>query len=220
MELTHEQRPSGRKPRAKATCHPDRPHVARGLCRKCYGRAQYKGALDNNDKVRVQKQATCHPDRAHTAHGLCAECYAAKYRSDSLPTGERRRATCHPDRPYRSKGLCNACFCRAKYAANPQPYRDRAKKYTFEKLYNLTPDGFAELLASQGGKCANRGCQVLLNTRGREKMAGAHVDHCHTTGKVRGVLCMACNLALGMVKECPSRLSGLASYISTRKRAA
>jgi hypothetical protein len=39
------------------------------------------------------------------------------------------------------------------------------------------------------------------------------IDHCHTTGKIRGVLCNPCNTALGFAKESPHRLRSLADYI-------
>jgi len=41
----------------------------------------------------------------------------------------------------------------------------------------------------------------------------AHVDHDHTTGRVRGVLCSACNTALGLLKEDETRMAALISYI-------
>jgi hypothetical protein len=40
-----------------------------------------------------------------------------------------------------------------------------------------------------------------------------HVDHCHTTGVVRGVLCHRCNLALGLLREDASVLRKLAEYL-------
>jgi hypothetical protein len=40
-----------------------------------------------------------------------------------------------------------------------------------------------------------------------------HVDHDHATGRVRGVLCLGCNTALGLVRESPERLRALARYL-------
>ena len=40
-----------------------------------------------------------------------------------------------------------------------------------------------------------------------------HVDHDHETGKIRGLLCHACNIVLGLVKDDPDRLRLLANYL-------
>lgn len=40
-----------------------------------------------------------------------------------------------------------------------------------------------------------------------------HIDHCHTTGNVRGVLCRSCNVALGHVKDSTERLENLIQYL-------
>jgi hypothetical protein len=45
------------------------------------------------------------------------------------------------------------------------------------------------------------------------KAPAAHVDHCHTTGKVRGVLCFNCNSALGELGDAPNALSRAISYL-------
>lgn len=54
-------------------CHPDRPHLARGLCVRCY------------DEWRRNKPA-CHPERQHFRAGRCAECY----RTEVMPANELR----------------------------------------------------------------------------------------------------------------------------------
>ena len=41
-----------------------------------------------------------------------------------------------------------------------------------------------------------------------------HVDHCHTTNKIRGLLCNHCNLALGKFKDDIKRLSNAINYLS------
>lgn len=55
--------------------------------------------------------------------------------------------------------------------------------------------------------CQNAGCrEPLLWDR------GTHIDHCHRTGEVRGVLCMKCNLSLGNAGDSAEKLRGLADY--------
>jgi len=44
-----------------------------------------------------------------------------------------------------------------------------------------------------------------------------HIDHCHTTGNVRGVLCGGCNLAIGHVKENVNTLSNMIKYLDNQK---
>lgn len=52
-------------------------------------------------------------------------------------------------------------------------------------------------------------CQVCGSTE------ALHVDHCHETGRVRGVLCRACNMGLGMLGDTPSRVRALLAYLDS-----
>ena len=74
--------------------------------------------------------------------------------------------------------------------------------------YKLEPEDFAALIALQDNLCANQACRADLGI-GRNR----HVDHCHTTGVVRGLLCRGCNHALGHTLDNPAVLRGLADYI-------
>ena len=67
-----------------------------------------------------------------------------------------------------------------------------------------------ELLLSQGGRCA--ACQTPITL-------SDPLDHCHATGKARGLVCRACNLALGHAQEDPLRLRALADYIERHRTA-
>jgi hypothetical protein len=64
------------------------------------------------------------------------------------------------------------------------------------------------MLAEQGGVCAV--CKAVPTIRGRNPF---HVDHDHVTGKVRAILCYACNSALGLIRESKEIALSLASYI-------
>lgn len=77
------------------------------------------------------------------------------------------------------------------------------------KRYGLTHQEFRALIGRQRGCCP--GCLRDLLTLPEKK--GFHVDHCHTTGKVRGLLCGQCNISLGQAKDNPAVLRRLAGYL-------
>ena len=69
---------------------------------------------------------------------------------------------------------------------------------------------YVGILSAQGGKCAVCGKEPLLRT---DKSWGLCVDHDHTTGKVRGLLCSSCNVILGHVHDNPDILMKLVDYL-------
>jgi hypothetical protein len=72
--------------------------------------------------------------------------------------------------------------------------------------YDLTQSAFDSIWEAQDGKCA--GCLATLVLG-----PGTHIDHCHGSNVVRGLLCASCNLALGKVMDAPETLRRLASYL-------
>lgn len=70
------------------------------------------------------------------------------------------------------------------------------------------PNAIALLKLDQAGKCA-----VCETTTPGTK--GWCLDHCHRTGKVRGMLCGPCNLALGLMRDNPERLRKAAAYLES-----
>lgn len=78
----------------------------------------------------------------------------------------------------------------------------------------LTPEEYNALWEAQGGVCASCGHpeRAMLKKRARELA----VDHCHTTGRIRGLLCGNCNRALGLLYEDPQRIQALLEYTEKR----
>lgn len=92
--------------------------------------------------------------------------------------------------------------------ATPE-YRTKHAEHNRRWAYGLAPGERDAMFATQGYMCANQGCKA---TEPGSKV-GWMTDHCHTTGRVRGILCYPCNVAAQKDKDCANRLRGLADYI-------
>lgn len=82
------------------------------------------------------------------------------------------------------------------------------RRHKLKKNYGLTVDDWYELLESQGGVCAI--CGIDKPGHGTNWC----VDHCHETGKVRGILCHACNVGLGNFKDNPDTIAAAFAYLT------
>ena len=76
------------------------------------------------------------------------------------------------------------------------------------RTYGLEPGDYAEILASQGGKCII--CRVAT---GASKMLAT--DHCHVCLEVRGILCSSDNQLIGRLS--PEALRRAADYLEAHK---
>jgi predicted transcriptional regulator len=77
--------------------------------------------------------------------------------------------------------------------------------------YGITGQQYRELLAAQG-----YGCAICSSTDGMLRLGRKlrlNVDHCHVTGKVRGILCNSCNNGLGRFRDNPDLLLKAADYL-------
>ncbi len=87
------------------------------------------------------------------------------------------------------------------------------RKNNLKKLYGITPEQYIEILLSQNGVC--RGClkpETAIDKR-YGKIKSMAVDHDHETGKVRGLLCTACNQAIGHMHDSSEVAFRLALYL-------
>lgn len=87
----------------------------------------------------------------------------------------------------------------------------KCKVWVHRKMaYGLTPADFDNLWDSQDGRCAI--CNKVLDVDFSREI---HVDHCHLSGSVRGLLCHGCNVGLGNFKDSPEALRAAADYVET-----
>lgn len=99
-------------------------------------------------------------------------------------------------------------------AANP----DRVKDAKLRLSFGISLEQYNAMLDAQGGVCAI--CHRPETTpvaKGSTKLRALAVDHCHDTGKVRGLLCAACNQSLGKMDESADRLRTAAAYLDQYK---
>jgi hypothetical protein len=74
-------------------------------------------------------------------------------------------------------------------------YRDIKKNQDLKKSYKITLDDYNKMLVEQ-----NHSCKICFSHQDKLKRRLC-VDHDHTTGKVRGLLCDTCNRSLGLLKD-------------------
>jgi hypothetical protein len=94
---------------------------------------------------------------------------------------------------------------RAYNKNHPEKVRDRNLKAN----YGIDQKEYDRLFIKQGGKCAICGG----SPRGKSNKFFC-VDHCHNTGKVRGLLCSPCNSAIGFLQESAELAQKTADYLS------
>lgn len=97
-------------------------------------------------------------------------------------------------RGLRTNASCKACH-RIKSMARWNSMTKQEKQSTrVNSKYGLTPQEYLDMHRLQEGKCA------ICNEKPKT-VRGLHVDHCHKTNRVRGLLCHGCNTGIGALKE-------------------
>ncbi|HEX5997147.1 MAG TPA: endonuclease VII domain-containing protein [Jiangellales bacterium] len=104
------------------------------------------------------------------------------------------------DRGSRPRSHCKPCHNAPQQTEHG---RRRLRNSALLRKYGITTDDYDEMVREQNGQCAIcRSSGELL-----------HVDHCHETGRLRGLLCSHCNKGLGHFKDEPERLLAAVQYL-------
>ena len=94
---------------------------------------------------------------------------------------------------------------------DPERIKRQNKNNSLKTTYGIDLDQYEAMVVMQDGKCAICGTG---ESRGQGSM---HVDHCHETGQIRGLLCHHCNTALGLLNDDPDLLHKASDYILEAK---
>lgn len=92
----------------------------------------------------------------------------------------------------------------------PEQSSLKARKYHLKKKYGLTVEEYDQMFEDQGGVCAICGTEPY----GRFLLS---VDHCHSTGEIRGLLCHPCNGGLGCFKDNIALMNDAIEYLENAK---
>lgn len=97
----------------------------------------------------------------------------------------------HKRKPLGKDYICKPCASkRSSQTYTKEEIQIKNKKAMMKMKYNLSLSTLAEMKEAQSSKC-------LICKEEKELV----VDHCHSSGRVRGLLCRTCNSGLGMFKD-------------------
>lgn len=131
-------------------------------------------------------------------HNYCKSCVAIKNKEWVLNNKERHKNTCSN-----------------WYKLNKDKANRKSTEWHYQTNYGISYSDFIFLAKIQNNKC--KICNVTLTFDAIKKDSRAVLDHCHTTNKIRGVLCNACNTALGKFKDNPEILNSAIVYLKEYK---
>lgn len=166
-------------------------------------------------RQRVLKREAFASNRS-TSDGLqayCRSCSADYYRRRQEAKGRAVRVKVPVPRGHKRCPQCKEVKLHSEWERNATAsdgyasYRKqcraaRLQQSYFKRKYGITMAQRDEMIASQMGICV-----ICLSA------PAAHVDHCHETGRVRGVLCFNCNSAIGKLGDDPDTLRRAIAYL-------
>ena len=153
-------------------CGEEKPHEAKGMCKPCYMEKYY---IENQEKMQECRREWYLENREKVLEDT------HKWQEENPEKVQK-----HSRKYYKENREKRLEYSRKYREENPE----KMQKHNL-KQYGITLTEYNEKLKTQGGGCAV--CGKTPEENGR-RLA---VDHNHETGKVRGLLCIGCNVGLG-----------------------
>lgn len=167
---------------------------ARSYCRECHRSYNYI------PEKKTEKRCPC--------------CQQTKPVEDFNRLGIRCQGTCRECQNARSQ-LRNEAIKKSglNIEINRRDYRERRKWIRLRSRYGLTKEIYQQMVEDQGNLCAICKKPETESSSPHIDEMDLSIDHCHTTGKVRGLLCRQCNIALGRFREDVTILESAIAYL-------
>jgi len=93
--------------------------------------------------------------------------------------------------------------CNKKYR---EQKKEKVKDYQLKRKFGLSLDEYQKMLEEQKGVC-----KICGQVENNKQLA---VDHCHTTGQIRGLLCGSCNRGIGYFRDSQDLLLKAVQYLN------
>lgn len=152
------------------------------------------------------KPAPCHPERAHYGLNLCRKCYGREWRKKH--PGYSQKSYSRTREKQLEQGRVRYRQNKEKVAQYWKEFRKRfpqkRRDWQLRKDYGITLNEYNEMVLAQNNSCR------LCNISPIKKPV---VDHNHTTGKVRGIVCHGCNTLIGFFESRPQAIDNIKQYL-------
>lgn len=99
---------------------------------------------------------------------------------------------------------CKDCNKKRTIAFNKK-HKDKRRNIEYKHKYDISLEDYNKLLVDQDNVC-----KICKKNEGLRRLA---VDHCHATGKIRGLLCASCNQGVGNFKDSIDLLEAARKYL-------
>ena len=161
--------------------------------------------MDISQKIYTSVCPICARERTYKTKqgydkGLTKPCKSCSNSINRGGDGFKTKCKCGNPKYEKSSTLCLVCHNQRSLTYHMQTYR-------FKK-YGVTRDWYEEEVKKG---CAI--CKTPLEANSKVKRERGHIDHCHTTNKVRGVLCDLCNKGLGQFRDNTGFLKEAIKYL-------
>ena len=174
-------------------CRNSTERLKHGICRK-------HGKLEDKDR---EPNGEC---------SICRRVGANRRREEKKDELNARLREDRKKNPEKWKVIYKKCRESNEKAEDPLGFRMDVTRQIL-KTYNLTMDEYVGMFVKQEFKC--RFCGQPETRRGKKfgKIARLCIDHCHKTGKVRGLVCAKCNLILSFAGDRSDILQNASDYL-------